>query len=170
MGGVYKAQDTKLDRIVALKFLPHHLTPNDAEKARLLQEVRAAAALNHPNICSVIDVQEEEGEMFIVMEYVEGQTLKERMAGMTVKQAVETGIQIADGLSGGTREGGCPPRRQAGKHHDPERRNRADHGFRSGKASRSHRPDQGREHGRVKGTIEHLSKGGQRRGDRRNSP
>ena len=105
MGVVYKAQDTKLDRAVALKFLPLHLNATEQDKARFLQEAKAAAALNHPNICSVMDVQEHEGQMFIVMEFVEGQTLRERMSGLTLKQAIETGTQIADGLSAAHEKG-----------------------------------------------------------------
>lgn len=105
MGVVYKAQDTKLDRAVALKFLPLHLNATEQDKARFLQEAKAAAALNHPNICSVMDVQEQDGQMFIVMEFVEGQMLKDRMSGMTLKQAIETGIQIADGLAAAHEKG-----------------------------------------------------------------
>ena len=61
MGVVYKAEDTKLDRLVALKFLPHHLTANDAEKARFLQEAKAASSLNHPNVCTIYGLEEHEG-------------------------------------------------------------------------------------------------------------
>jgi len=80
MGVVYKAHDTKLDRIVALKFLPHHLTIHDEERARFLQEARAASALNHPNVCVIHDLQEYNGEHFIVMEFVEGGTLREKIS------------------------------------------------------------------------------------------
>src|SRR6185503_20065084 len=91
MGVVYKARDTKLDRDVALKFLPARLSASEQEKARFVQEAKAAAALNHPNVCSIIDIQEYEAAgsgpdtpgspaamkaMFIVMEFVDGKTLR----------------------------------------------------------------------------------------------
>ena len=77
MGIVYKAEDTKLKRTIALKFLPQHLTANETDKARFTQEAQAAAALNHPNVCVIHDIQEHDKQQFIVMEYVEGKTLKE---------------------------------------------------------------------------------------------
>jgi len=77
MGVVYKAEDTKLDRLVALKFLPQHLTANETDKARLLQEAKAASAINQPNVCVIHDIQEHDGQQFIIMEYVEGKTLRE---------------------------------------------------------------------------------------------
>jgi serine/threonine protein kinase/predicted Zn-dependent protease len=100
MGVVYKAHDTKLNRDVALKFLPPHLTPNETEKKRFLQEAQAAARLNHPNICMVFEVGEVDGQSFIVMELVEGQMLKEKIkAGpLEVKEAVDIAVQIAEGL------------------------------------------------------------------------
>jgi len=76
MGVVYKEQDTKLDRILALKFLPPHLTVKDTDKARFLQEAKAAAAINHPNVCTIYDIKEHDDQQFIVMEYVEGTTLR----------------------------------------------------------------------------------------------
>jgi eukaryotic-like serine/threonine-protein kinase len=98
MGVVYKAEDTKLERLVALKFLPHHLTSSEAEQARFLQEAKAAAALNHPNVCSVIDIQEGSGQQFIVMEYVEGVTLHHKAPIGKVDDAIEYAIHIGEAL------------------------------------------------------------------------
>ncbi|MBI3005654.1 MAG: protein kinase, partial [Ignavibacteriales bacterium] len=79
MGVVYKAQDLRLDRLVALKFLPHNFSASEQDKARFLQEAKAAAALNHPNICTIYGIEENDDNMFIVMEYVEGETIKSRI-------------------------------------------------------------------------------------------
>ena len=99
MGVVYKAEDTKLDRFVALKFLPANLTSSNDDKARFLQEARAAASLAHPNICTIHSVEEQDGKAFIVMEYVDGKTLKDMHQSLPLNQAIEIGIQIADGLT-----------------------------------------------------------------------
>src|ERR1041384_1198951 len=80
MGVVYKAQDLKLDRAVAIKFLPAHLSRSEQNKERFLQEAKAAAALNHPNILGIYEINEEKGNLFFVMEYVEGKTLKQHIA------------------------------------------------------------------------------------------
>ena len=100
MGIVYKAQDTKLDRLVALKFLPHYVESNDTERARFLQEAKAAATLNHPNICTIHDICESEGEQFIVMELVEGVTVKQKFsdAAMKVGDAINYAVQIGEAL------------------------------------------------------------------------
>ncbi|MEK6755805.1 MAG: serine/threonine-protein kinase, partial [Bacteroidota bacterium] len=105
MGVVYKAQDTKLNRSVALKFLPAHLSASEQDKARFLQEAQAAAALNHPNICTIYGIEEHDGHTFIAMELVEGQSLREKKQSFSVKQAVDIGIQIADGLSAAHEKG-----------------------------------------------------------------
>jgi len=114
MGVVYKARDTKLDRDVALKFLPPHLAASDQDKARFVQEAKAAAALNHPNVCSIIDIQEHEmsegdagtaKQMFIVMEFVDGQTLRDKMPTITSTKAIDVGIQVADGLAAAHEKG-----------------------------------------------------------------
>jgi eukaryotic-like serine/threonine-protein kinase len=105
MGVVYRARDTKLDRSVALKFLPQQLTLTDENKQRFIREAKSAATLNHPNVCTIYDIQEyKDGEngqehLFIVMEYVEGQTLRDKINTLTFKQAIEFGTQIADGLA-----------------------------------------------------------------------
>ncbi len=105
MGIVYKAQDTRLDRFVALKFLPQRLESSEADRARFIQEAKAAAALNHPNICTVIDIAERDGQMFIVMEFVDGQTLQEKKQSLNFRQAVDIGIQVAEGLSAAHEKG-----------------------------------------------------------------
>src|SRR5512143_1477284 len=90
MGVVYKAEDLKLKRIVALKFLPHHVSASKEEEARFLQEAQAAATLNHPNVCTIYDINDADAQQFIVMEYVEGKTLREKIAGgpLPLEQAI----------------------------------------------------------------------------------
>jgi len=111
MGVVYKAEDTKLDRLVALKFLPERLNASAQDKARFVQEAKAASALNHPNVCTIHDIQEADGpvagdkQMFIVMEYVDGQTLRDKKGSISFKQAIDIGIQIADGLAAAHEKG-----------------------------------------------------------------
>jgi len=98
MGVVYKAQDLKLDRFVALKFLPAHVSVSEETKARFLQEAKAAAALNHAHICTIHGVEEEGGQMFIVMEYIEGGTLREKLPFSKVNDALSVAIQIGEAL------------------------------------------------------------------------
>jgi eukaryotic-like serine/threonine-protein kinase len=100
MGVVYKAEDTRLARCVALKFLPEGINHTPASFERFRREACAASALDHPNVCIVFDVGEHQGQPFIAMQYLEGQTLKHSIGGRPVDtlRALELGIQIADGL------------------------------------------------------------------------
>ena len=98
MGVVYKAQDTKLNRTVALKFLPDRVNQDEAAKARFLQEAQAAAGLNHPNICTIHGVEEADGSLFIVMEYIEGGTLREKIPFSRSDDAITIATQIGEAL------------------------------------------------------------------------
>ncbi len=107
MGVVYKAEDTKLDRTVALKFLADHLLNDEEAKQRFLREAKAAAALNHPNICTVYEIDEADGKTFIAMEFIEGETIEDRITAgpLSIKDALDIARQAADGLQAAHEKG-----------------------------------------------------------------
>jgi serine/threonine-protein kinase len=113
MGVVYKAQDTKLDRLVALKFLPQNITPTEAEKKRFIHEAKAASSLDHPNICTVYEIDETPdgpkgaGQMFLAMAFYEGAPLSEKIkqGPLKIDEALEMAIQAAEGLQAAHEKG-----------------------------------------------------------------
>jgi serine/threonine protein kinase/dienelactone hydrolase len=107
MGIVYKAEDTKLQRTVALKFLPPETARDSRARERFVREAQAAAALDHPNICTIYDVEEAEEKIYIAMAYVEGQSLKQRIESepFSIEETVDIAIQVAEGLEEAHKKG-----------------------------------------------------------------
>jgi serine/threonine protein kinase len=107
MGEVYLARDTRLDRTVAVKILPSHLSANPEAKKRFDREARSISSLNHPNICTLYDVGQHDGVEFLVMEFLEGETLADRLMKRPLPpdEVLTCGIEICDGLEKAHRRG-----------------------------------------------------------------
>src|SRR5712672_337059 len=107
MGEVYKARDTRLDRIVAIKVLPTHLADRSDLRERFEREARTIASLNHPHICTLFDIGQQDGIDYLVMEYLEGETLAQRLqkGPLSLEQVLQYAIEIADALDKAHRKG-----------------------------------------------------------------
>ena len=107
MGEVYRARDTRLERTVAIKILPAHLSDSPEARQRFEREARAISSLSHPNICTLFDVGQQEGTSYLVMEYLEGETLADRLrkGPLPLEQVAKYGIEICEGLEKAHRSG-----------------------------------------------------------------
>ncbi len=145
MGEVFLATDTRLHRSVAIKLLRGAGVLDSAGRQRFQVEARAASALNHPHICTVYDVGEQDGHPYLVMELLEGETLRDRIARgpLPIDEVVRLAKQIADALDAAHQSGHRPPRHQAREHLRHAPRSGEDPGLRHREACRRARSDDG---------------------------
>jgi hypothetical protein len=119
MGEVYRARDTRLDRIVAVKVLASHLSSSPELRQRMEREARAISSLNHPHICQLYDIGSQDGTDYMVMEFLEGETLAERLrkGAMPLAEVFKVSISVAGGAGVRAPQWYCAPRPEAGEHH-----------------------------------------------------
>ena len=118
MGEVYRARDTRLDRTVAIKVLPSHLSSDPELKQRMEREAIAISSLNHPHICHLYDIGSQDGTDFLVMEFLDGETLAERLrrGAVPLPELLKTGMGNGGSTGDGASRRHCAPRPQAGQH------------------------------------------------------
>ncbi len=161
MGVVYKAEDTKLKRPVALKFLRSETIEDDEHRRRFLREAQAAAALDHPNICTIYEIDEADGRTFLSMAFLEGRTVKAKLTERPLKldEALDIAIQTTRGLQAAHQKRRGSPRHQGRQLDANAPRPSQDHGFRAGATCGALTAHQDRDH--LRDTCLHVARVGE---------